>query len=161
MKLVELTLPVNEIEDPLDIDVAATILGTAEEGKSALGISLADIKAKKPARAALDTLKQETLDSYICREWEPGDLINGIDPRTHPNPAIRNEVLRHLGIGGKILLIYEIEDGAERLVYFQYHDPNGGPISDIAGTANRMVKKQAKFKLRDKVIEQTKRALEA
>jgi len=159
MKLVELTLVPGDIEEPTDIDLATTVLGAPGEF-GAFGVTLDDIKAKKPKTAKKAQVRQAVLDSYICREWQPGDLINGIDPTSHPNPVIRDEVNRNLAIGGKILLVYEKDDaGIEHLVYFQYHKPEGGPITDINATAAEMVKKQAKHKFLDKLAKETKKAL--
>ena len=166
MKDVEVTLKPEDLEEPTDVDLALHVVGgPSGEG---LGIKLEDVKrAKPPAKAegnpgpSVDTIKSEVLDSMVCREWEPGDLINGIDPTEHPNPAIRDPVRRNLAQGGKILLVFDKVDGQERLVYFQYHEPYGasGPIKDIEATANRMVKRIGEHKLRDRLALETKKRL--
>jgi len=155
MKPVKVTLKPEEIEEPTDLDLANAMLAGATEK---VGVTLADIKTR---RGPLDVrkIKAKVLGSYTCREWEPGDLINGIDPREHPNEVIRNEVNRHLDAGGKILLVYERDEyGDERLVYFQYHEPytSQGPIMDIGKTANKMVRRQAGHKLADSLAEEVR-----
>lgn len=92
-----------------------------------LGLTLDQIKALY-ARVDIAKAKSDALARIKVRIWEEGDLVNGIDLRHHPNPTLREQIVRNLDAGGNIYLVYI--DG--RLVYNQWHIRNEGvsPIPD-------------------------------
>ena len=156
MRDIEVNVNVDELEDPSPGEMLDAIRET--------GVTFEELKEAHRALGteAIRGIKEAIVSSYKARVWEPGDLVNGIDPLNHPNPDAREGIQRMRSQGGEILLIYKVDGGLEKLVYFQWHEPYISgmvPIADPPATASRMIARLAEREADSEVRRQVMRRL--
>jgi len=156
MRDIEVNVNVEEFEDPSPGEMLDAVRET--------GVTFEELKEAYRALGleGIRRIKEAIVSSYKARVWEPGDLVNGIDPLNHPNPDTREGIQRMRSQGGGILLIYKVDGGPEKLVYFQWHEPYISgmvPIGDPQASARQMIARLVEREADSEVRRQVMRRL--